>query len=161
MNIILLSIWVKILLITLLCIYYHFKILNKFVVSNTPVQSSSNILCQYDDIPTATLSSLAVCKVVAGITTYSYSVGGVNYEISPTQQLYSKVCSGFCIQGISTTGDCKQAENQKAFEQCEALLKPKQGCVSSAKPVLNVTNTDATSQDYYAVSPINSINSCS
>ena len=163
MNIILLSIWVKILLILLLCIYYNFKILNKFLISHKPTQPNNNILCQYAGLPTVALTTLekTVCRVIDGIKTYSYDSNGVNYEIAQTQQLYTKVCTGFCTSGISPVGDCKTSLNQAAFENCETLLKPKKGCVSSAKPLVSVTDGTKTPQPYYAVGPINSSNLCS
>jgi len=162
MNIILLTIWVKILLITLLCVYYHFKILNKFLISNTPSQPQGSPLCQYSGIPTTTLKDIekTPCRTINGDTTYNYNLEGVSYEIAKTQQSYAKVCTGFCIGGISSTGDCKIASEQQKFLDCETLLKPKQGCVSSAKPLVNITDIGPP-QPYYAVSPINSINSCS
>jgi len=149
-----------ILLITLLCIYYHFKILHKFVNSHTPSQPPPNFQCQYENIPKEDFSKLSKCKSINGIQTYIYNFNGTNYEISPTQQFYAKVCSGFCTDGISNTGQCKTPANQKLFEECEKLLQPKQSCISSAKPVLDVTD-DSSTQYYYAVAPINSLNSCS
>lgn len=162
MNIILLSIWVKILLIILLCVYYHSKILNKFLISHKPKQPTTNILCQYTGLPTIDLSTLSVCRVTDGIESYIYSIDGVEYEIAQTQQMYTKVCSGFCTSGISTVGDCVNPVNQTNFENCETLLKPKQGCISAAKPLVNVTDgTFAAMQPYYAVAPLNSSNLCS
>jgi hypothetical protein len=161
MNIILLSIWIKILLITLLCVYYHFEILNKFLVSHKPTQPGNNILCQYTGLPTVDLSTLSVCRVTDGIKSYSYTSNGVTYEIAQTQQMYTKVCSGFCTGGISVTGDCKTPGNQASFENCETLLKPKQGCISAAKPLVSVTDGTKSTQSYYAVAPINSGNLCS
>ena len=160
MNTILLSIWVKILFITCICIYYNNKILNKYLESSKPVQPSTNALCEYDDIQTIDIGNLNKCKNISGIQTYIYPVGNVNYEISPTEQFYAKVCSGFCIQGLTNTGNCKLPANQQLLEQCETLIQPKSNCQSSSKPLVSVTN-NGKKQYYYAVSPINSLNSCS
>lgn len=160
MNTILLVIWLKILIITCLCVYYNNMVLNKFLDSHKPVQSQPNILCTYDNIQTVELSSLQKCKSIAGIQTFVYTADNVKYEISETQNFYIKACSGFCIEGLTNTNSCKLPSNQTEFEKCETLLQPKQGCLSPAKPLVNVKSGNATSY-YYAVSPINSLNSCS
>lgn len=160
MNIILLSIWLKILVITGLCVYYNRIILNNYISSVTPKQPPLNAQCNYDDIPVENISNLQKCKSIDNIQTYIYSVDGIKYEISTSQYFYNKVCTGFCIQGLTPLNTCKTEINQKLFEKCENLLKPKQGCVSSAKPIINVK--DGTNfQYYYAVAPINSLVSCS
>jgi len=160
MNIILLSIWVKILLITCLCVYYNRIILNKYLESVTPTQPKTNSKCQYQNIPTAELSSLQKCNNISGHQTYIYSVGGVKYQVSPTEQFYSKICTGFCIDGLTPIQTCKKEANQKLMEQCETLLKPDSNCNSGSKPLVNV-HDGKTSSYYYAVSPINSLTTCS
>lgn len=161
MNTILLTIWIKILFFTAICVYYNKKILDKFLEANISIQPTTNPLCQYEDIPTLDKSSLAICKTIGNTKTYIYSAAGVNYEIAGTQAYYTKVCSGFCISGLSSTGDCKVGAEQTNLESCETLLQPKTGCISSSKPLVNVTDTSGTTQYYYAVAPINSLNSCS
>lgn len=160
MNIILLSIWVKIAFITCLCIYYNKMIVDKYLKSVTPVQPEGSIGCVYQNIPTLDISKLEKCKSVNGIQTYIYTINGINYIITPTEQFYIKACTGFCVDGLTPTNNCKTPANQKLFEQCETLLQPDSGCLSSAKPVLNVTD-GTQKQYYYVLAPVNSLSTCS
>lgn len=161
MNIILLFIWICIILISLLCFYYNEKILTKFVEKNTPVQPKPVSKCSYTGIPVVELSKLSKCKMTGGVQSYTYKTSdGTLYEISSSSVFYTKACTGFCLSGISTTGNCKIPSNQKKLEDCENLIKPTDGCVSTAKPIVNVKDGKNT-VEYFIIAPINSLNSCS
>ena len=160
MNIILLSIWVKILLITGLCIYYNKIIINNYIKSVTPKQPVTNTKCEYQNIPSISLDKLEKCKLVSGIQTYVYTENNVDYEISETEQFYTKVCSGFCVDGLTPINTCKTEANQKLYDQCETLLKPQEGCVASSKPLVNVIN-GSNKDYYYPIAPLNKLVSCS
>lgn len=152
MNTILLVLWIKITFITLMCIYYNLKIVDKFLESSTPKQYSAIPRCDYANIPTIDISKLENYPNNSGIDTYIYTVDNTKYIISPSERLYSTVCSGFCTEGITPTGTCKIPSNQKLYEQCETLLQPTGKCLSLAKPLVTVVN-GTSKQSYYAFSP--------
>ena len=148
-------------MISLLCFYYNDKILSKYIEKNTPVQPKPVSKCNYTDIPSIELKSLSKCKMINGIQSYTYqSKDGTLYEISPTSVFYTKACTGFCLSGISATGNCILPSYQKKLEDCENLIKPDEGCVSTAKPIVNVKDSNNTIP-YFVIAPINSSNSCS
>lgn len=152
MNIILLFLWMIIALITGLCIYYNLLILDKYLESSTPRQFTPSKTCQYENIPSIDISKLEVYSTTSGITSYLYTVDNVKYIISPSEKIYSKVCSGFCTEGLAPTGSCKLPSNQSKFDICENLLKPIGTCLSSAKPLVTVEN-GSSKQNYYAFAP--------
>ena len=160
MNIILLFIWLELLLITLMCFYYNEKILTRFEVMNTPKQDPGSGNCVYGDIPTIDVTKLQKCKEINDVQTYIHNTNKINYMVSASPTYYVKACSGLCTKGVSDTGNCLDSTEDEQVKGCEALIKPAQGCLSTAKPIFD-TVKDSNTTYYYINGPINSLNSCS
>ena len=162
MNIILLFIWFLVIILALLNFYINNSLVDKFVAKNTPSNNPDNSgKCVYKDLKTVDLNSLTKCKIINNKQSYIYNFNGQNYIIHPDQTFYINVCQTFCLTGKTPTGNCKTQTYQEDFDKCEDLFKPFESCNSSSKPIVNVKNTDATTQYYYPLSPLNSLTSCS
>lgn len=143
--------------------YLNEKILANFVKKNTPITKHVNVpVCAQPDVPIVDSTTLVKCTNINGIQTYSYTTtDNVTYEVSTTTQYYSKVCSGFCTEGVAVTGVCKTPNNTQAQQKCLNLIQPdNSGCFAQAKPIVATKDGNNTTY-YYAVGPINSLNSCS
>ena len=159
MNIILLLIWVIILLLVLVTFYLNHKILDNYVEKNTLKQKTSPPKCNYGskNLPKIDPSILSKCKIVNSIQTYIYKSEDINYEISEIPYFYTKVCSGFCTEGMSTLGNCLSANEKLKQENCLSAFTPNKGCVpSTAAPIAYETN----SKNLFPRGPINTLNSC-
>ena len=160
MNISLLFIWLKLLLISLMCFYYNEKIITQYVAMNTPQQPGQPGNCIFTDIPTVDVNSLQKCKSIDNDQTYIYNVGKISYMVSDKQTFYTKACSGLCTKGLSNIGECIDPTENEETISCEQLIKPTSDCVSSAKPIFSAVK-DSNITYYYINGPINSLNSCS
>lgn len=160
MNISLLFIWLKLLLLSLMCFYYNEKIISQYLEMNTPRQPNQNGNCIFTDIPVVDLTSLQKCRSIDNVQSYIYNIGGQSYMVSQKETFYSKACSGFCTKGLSNIGECIDPVENKEILTCEQLIKPISTCVSSAKPIFSVIENSNTIY-YYINGPVNSLNSCS
>lgn len=149
-----------VILLIYLCYYYNDKIVKKYVIMNTPKQVKLPNICTFDNVPSIEIESLAKCKMINGIQTYRYRIQDYEYMISTAKTFYFKACSGFCVSGTSTTGNCKEPSEQKSLNDCETLIKPKENCVASTKPIGSVKE-GSNILYYYINGPINSLNLCS
>ena len=153
MNIVSVFIWVLIVLFSVTAAYYNKKMFDNYVSRNvTKVVPSSLSPCQYPALKNTSVSTYSKCKINSGIQSFRFG----NYEISPgTPFSPDNVCTGLCVSGVASSGDCSSSVEQTERTTCLKLLTPKSGCSSISNPLAVIGNTY-----YYARAPINSLNTC-
>ena len=120
---------------------------------NTPKQPPTDHSCTYTGINNVNINNLSKYNLVNGVQTYKYIIDNTRYAVSTDPTFYVKACSILCSSGFTPTGDCINPSDQEKINDCESLIKPKSGCVSSAKPIFQYT-ADKTPDYYYINFPI-------
>lgn len=73
------------------------------------------------------------CVIGSQVTTSRYSPE-LNMVVSPVPVPYLGVCQGYCLLGVTASGDCIRRVGQSAYENCLSISAPR-GCNGFVYPV--------------------------